>query len=131
MPGACLKNTASFPNQKADPEGEAANNPTRELAMLLQTHRQTFDMSLEEALEGLQEAQQVLNTLRAVCFSEPVYAPAPAVKRKVQRASSQCARLITEVIQRLQPFSQELQALLASTAHQESSLKEEGSHEEG
>jgi hypothetical protein len=47
-----------------------------------------------------------------------------------QRTSYHCAQLITETIQRLQPFSQELQALLSSDADQESPRKEPQQYEE-
>jgi hypothetical protein len=112
MPIVSQHNIVSFPDHTTAQGNKAIDTVATEFATLVQTHRQTFDMSLDETLEGLQGVQQVLNILRVACFSVPTSSPTSAVKLKVQRASYHCTMLMTEVRQLLQPFSQELQILL-------------------
>jgi hypothetical protein len=48
---------------------------------------------------------------KAKYFSIPLSTIPPVAKRKVQRASHHCHRIISEIQQFLQPFSQELQEI--------------------
>src|ERR1700681_2855717 len=108
-----LQNDVSLSDHDNDPTGEYIDVSATELAKIVQAHRQEFDMSLDEALEGLQGIQQILNNLKEECFSVPTTNLTPPVRLKVQRASHHCTRLMTEMMLLLQPFPQELQALLS------------------
>jgi len=107
-----LQNNISRSDHPHDQVGEGIDGSASELAKIVQMHRQEFDMSLDEALEGLEGIQQILNKLKGECFSVPIPNLAPPVRLKIQRASHHCTRLMTEMILLLQPFPQELQALL-------------------
>ena len=88
---------------------------------LLPSHLQEFDMALDEAIEGLTGAQQILIQLKTACFSAQTGDIAPSGKLKVQRGVHHCARLLTEIQMLLQPLSLDLQRLM----RQEVSFSEE------
>lgn len=111
-----------------DQVGEHTNRSAKELATVAQLLRQEFDMSVDEALEGLQGIQQVLNQLQATLFSAPIPTLTPTARLKVRRTSHHCARLLTEVQQHLLPFSQELQQTFISLEAQPVSAKENRSN---
>lgn len=88
---------------------------------LLPSHLQEFDMALDEAVEGLTGAQQILIQLKTACISAQTGDIAPPEKLKVQRGVHHCARLLTEIQTLLQPLSLDLQRLM----RQEVSFSEE------
>lgn len=57
--------------------------------------------------------RQVLNLLQAKYFSVPNSNILPEAKGKLQRTSHHYNRLMAEVMQHVQPFSQELQVFLS------------------
>lgn len=105
-------------DQLKNETAECINTAERERREVLQSQRQQFDMALDEAVDGLQEAQQILHMLKIMYFAEETTVVAPTTRLKLQRASHHCNRLLSEVYQLLQPFSQELQALSAAPSHQ-------------
>jgi hypothetical protein len=80
-----------------------------EIAEIVQAQRQVFDMSLDEAIEGLQGAQQALNALKEAWM----FSSTPEIRLKIQRASHHCMRLMTDIMQSVHPLSQELQTLMS------------------
>jgi hypothetical protein len=97
----------SHADQFDNQAGEGTDRSTTEPATIAQLLRQDFDMSVDEALEGLQGVQQVLHQFEATFFSVPISTLTPEARLKVRRTSHHCTRLIAEVQQLLLPFSQD------------------------
>ncbi|HYU73061.1 MAG TPA: hypothetical protein VEL31_10315 [Ktedonobacteraceae bacterium] len=112
MVSPSLLQNKALPGNRHDGEADVCTDGIgREQVALLQEERQEFDMAIDEVLDGLSGIQQILNVLKAECFSGVTSNIAPA-RLKVQRASHHCNRLIAEVQQLLQPLPDDLGALI-------------------